>query len=44
MAILALTSSIADMRERFGRIVVASDTQGYPVSAEDLVVAGAMTV
>ena len=44
MAILALTSSIADMRERFGRIVVASDTQGNPVTAEDLGVAGAMTV
>ena len=44
MAILALTSSIGDMRERFGKIVVASDTQGNTVTAEDLGVAGAMTV
>ena len=44
MAILALTTGIADMRERFGRIVVASDRQGNPVTAEDLGVAGAMTV
>ena len=44
MAILALTSGIADMRERFGKIVVASDTRGNTVTAEDLGVAGAMTV
>jgi len=44
MAVLALTSSIADMRERFGKIVVGSDTKGNTVTAEDLGVAGAMTV
>ena len=44
MAILALTSSIGDMRKRFGKIVIGSDRQGNPVTAEDLGVAGAMTV
>lgn len=44
MAILALTTSMRDMRERLGRIVVASDRSGNPVTAEDLGVAGALTV
>jgi methylenetetrahydrofolate dehydrogenase (NADP+)/methenyltetrahydrofolate cyclohydrolase/formyltetrahydrofolate synthetase len=44
MAILALTSDLADMRERFGRIVVATNMKGEAVTAEDLGVAGAMTV
>ena len=44
MAILALTTSLADMRERLGRIVVGTSTAGEPVTAEDLGVAGAMTV
>ncbi len=44
MAILALTTSLRDMRERMGRIVVASDRAGNPVTAEDLGVAGALTV
>lgn len=44
MAILALTTSLKDMRERFGRMVVALDKNGKPVSAEDLGVAGAVTV
>ena len=42
MAILALTSGIADMRERFGKIVIGSDKNGNTVTAEDLGVAGAM--
>ena len=33
-----------DMRERLGKIVVASDIEGNPVTAEDLGVAGALTV
>lgn len=37
MAVLALTTSLADMRERLGKMVVASDTEGNPVSADDLV-------
>ena len=44
MAILALTNSLADMRERLGKIVVASDVAGNPVTSEDLGVAGALTV
>ncbi|MCG3208400.1 MAG: Formate--tetrahydrofolate ligase [Anaerolineae bacterium] len=44
MAILALTTSLQDMRERFGRMVVALNTSGDPITAEDLGVAGAVTV
>ena len=44
MAILALTNSLQDMRERLGKIVVASDVDGNPVTSEDLGVAGALTV
>ncbi len=44
MAILALTTGLEDMRERLGRMVVALDRDGNAVTAEDLGVAGAMTV
>jgi formate--tetrahydrofolate ligase len=44
MAILALTTSLKDLRERLGRIIVATDTQGRPVTAEALGCAGAMAV
>jgi formyltetrahydrofolate synthetase len=44
MAILALTTGLKDMRERFGRITIGQNWAGDPVSAEDLGVAGAMTV
>ncbi len=44
MAILALTTSLEDMRDRFGRMVVATDRRGEAVTAEDLGVAGAVTV
>lgn len=44
MAILALTSDLADMRERFGRVVIGTNRKGEAVTAEDLGVAGAMTV
>lgn len=37
MAVLALTTSLSDMRDRLGRMVVASDTKGRPVTADDLV-------
>lgn len=37
MAVLALTDSLEDMKERLGRMVVASDKNGQPVTAEDLV-------
>jgi len=44
MAILALSSDLHDLRRRLGRIVVAETHGGEPVTAEDLRVAGAMTV
>ena len=44
MAILALTSGLADMRRRLGRMVLALNRAGEPVTADDLGVAGAMTV
>jgi len=43
MAILAVASDWADLRARMGRIVVAHDKRGRPVTTEDLEVAGAMT-
>ena len=44
MAILALTNDLADMRERMSRIVIGTNKRGEAVTAEDLGVAGAMTV
>jgi len=44
MVILSLASSLRDMRERLGRIVVGFTYAGEPVTAEDLKAAGAMTV
>ncbi len=44
MAILALTTGLHDLRQRLGRIVVASTRDGTPVTADDLHAAGAMTV
>src|SRR5439155_4082899 len=44
MAVLALSSSLQDMRRRLGRIVVGYTRDGEPVTAEDLKAAGSMTV
>ncbi len=44
MAILALTTSLADLRQRLGRIVVAESYKGKLITAEDLKCAGAMAV
>lgn len=44
MAVLALTTSLRDMRERFGRIVVGLTHDKTPVTAEEVGAAGAMTV
>jgi formate--tetrahydrofolate ligase len=44
MAVLALASSLPDLRARLGRIVVGSTMDGRPVTAEDLKAAGAMAV
>jgi formate--tetrahydrofolate ligase len=42
MAILGLSTDLKDLRERLGRIVVASNSKGDPITAEDLQAAGAM--
>ena len=44
MAILGLSTSLSDMRERLGRIVIGSGPDGNPVTAEDIKAAGAMAV
>ncbi|NXY41932.1 C1TM protein, partial [Ceuthmochares aereus] len=44
MAILALTTSLQDMKERLGKMVVANDKKGEPVTADDLGVTGALAV
>lgn len=44
MAILALTTSLQDMRKRFGRIVIGMTHDKKPVTAEEIGTAGAMTV
>jgi formate--tetrahydrofolate ligase len=44
MAILALSVSLRDMRERLGRIVVGNDVEGNPITSEDLKASGVMAV
>jgi len=44
MAILALTTSLADMRARLGRMVIGNSKIGEPVTADDLGMGGALTV
>ncbi len=44
MAILALTSGLTDLRKRLGRIILARDKSGKPITAERLKVAGSMVV
>jgi formate--tetrahydrofolate ligase len=44
MAVLALATDLHDLRARLGRIVLATTMDGKPVTAEDIGVAGAMTV
>jgi formate--tetrahydrofolate ligase len=44
MAILALTTSMEDLRARLGRMVLAYDKDKKPVTAEDLKAAGAAAV
>ena len=43
MAILSIVRDLKDLRERLGKITVAYDKKGNPVTCEDLEVAGAMT-
>ena len=44
MAILALSTSLQDMRRRLGRIIVGFTPDGTPITAEELRAAGAMAV
>jgi len=44
MAVLALTTDLDDMRRRLGQMVVALDKHGQAINADDLGVAGALTV
>ncbi len=44
MAVLALSSSLVDMRARLGRMIVGYTREGEPVTAEQMRGAGAMTV
>lgn len=43
MAILALSTSLADMRERLGSMVVATSRSGDPVTCDDIGAGGALT-
>lgn len=42
MAILAVATDLKDLRDRIGKIIVAYDKKGNPVTTSDLEVAGAM--
>ena len=43
MAVLCLSSSLSDLKERLASIIVAYNTSGAPVTARDLKAEGAMT-
>jgi formate--tetrahydrofolate ligase len=44
MAILALASDLKDLKSRLGRIVIGTNVDGQPVTANDLKTTGTMTV
>ena len=44
MAILAMASDLKDLRARLGRIIIGTNMDGEPVTAEDLQCAGSMAV
>ena len=44
MAVLALTTDLADMRDRLGRMVIGTNRAGAPITADDLGVGGALAV
>ncbi len=44
MAILALATSLEDLRERFSKIVIGQNRAGEPVTVDDLGITGALTV
>ena len=44
MAVLALSTDLADMRQKLGRMVIGTSRQGVPVTTTDLGIAGALAV
>eukprot|EP00871_Galdieria_phlegrea_P002070 jgi/Galph1/2864/GphlegSOOS_G1530.1 len=44
MAVLALATSLKDMRDRLGKMVIGTSRSGEPITAEDLGISGALTV
>lgn len=44
MAVLCLADDLADLKERVGRIIVAYDEDGDPVTADDIEATGAVTI
>jgi formate--tetrahydrofolate ligase len=44
MAVLCLADSLADLKERIGRIIVAYDAEGEPVTADDIEATGAVAI
>ena len=44
MAILSLASDYEDLRLRLGRIIVAENYQGEPITADDIEASGAMAL
>lgn len=44
MAVLALATSLEDMQDRLGKMVVATSKRGDPITADDLGVSGALAV
>src|SRR3569623_2083172 len=44
MAILALATSLGDMKERFGRMVIGTSRKGDPITCDDIGCTGALTV
>lgn len=44
MAVLALATDLKDMKERLGRMVVASSKAGEPITADDIGVTGSLAI
>ena len=44
MAVLALADSLEDLKERVGRIIIAYDTDGEPITVDDIEATGAATI
>ena len=44
MAVLALATSLEDLRDRLGRMICCCDKEGQPLTADDFGITGALTV